>query len=167
MNHPYGASSSYLYANVHNQSRSRDHYIGYYNRNASPQLFESFVPRFSSDSIPHQSLSSATEYTVTGGSSSSGMKNLYFDDEDSLSPRTSLGKRIWKTLKELGGSVRRRWPLRRSSFPVFVHPCHRNVDNDSGDDYTSTMHHLLPNLTLGGRFLSPIDHFPLCCCLHL
>ncbi|KIJ16543.1 hypothetical protein PAXINDRAFT_168629 [Paxillus involutus ATCC 200175] len=132
MNHPYGASSSYLYANVHNQSSSRGRYnVGYYHRDASPQLFESFVPRFSSDSIPHQSLSSTTECTLTGGSSSAGMKNLYFEDEDSLSPRTSLGKRIWQTLKELGGSVRRRWPLRRLSFPAFVHPCHRSVDNDS------------------------------------
>ncbi|KAF9225035.1 hypothetical protein BS17DRAFT_62098 [Gyrodon lividus] len=96
MNHPYGASSSYMYANYGTRQQSRVHY----HSDTSPQHFQSFIPRFSSDSIPYLSQSGTTEHIVTSGSLSTGTKNVY-PYEDSLSSRTSLGVSILPSLQPL------------------------------------------------------------------
>ncbi|KAH7883115.1 hypothetical protein F5I97DRAFT_1930698 [Phlebopus sp. FC_14] len=129
MNHPYGASSSLMYANVYDYGGR----IGYgrHPRDPSPQQFQSFMPSLSTDSLPWIS-GSATAHT--GESARSKARHITTDGSLYLHP--SLGKRIWLTLKGLGGSVKRRRLLRGSSFPIYARPCHYNVDNDSGNSST-------------------------------
>ncbi|KAG2130161.1 uncharacterized protein EDB93DRAFT_1181040 [Suillus bovinus] len=119
INHPYGAASSYMYANV-DHSYSQISYVS-----PPPDHLYSFVPRFSVDSVPWYG---ATEHTAT-------TPDRNYDRQDSLPFRWTLRDRTCRLLKGVQSKVRSRWrPLHLRS--LFLRPCHNDVHDDPGEFYT-------------------------------
>lgn len=114
INHPYGASSSYMYANV-DDSYSQSSYAS-----PHPDRLYSFVPRISADSMPWYG---ATEYLGT-------TSNIDYDQRDSFPIRRTLRERAWRFFKGVQSKVRStRWrPLHLRS--LFLRPCHYDVRDD-------------------------------------
>lgn len=110
INHPYGAASSYMYANVDN-SYSQS-YVS-----PPPDHLYSFVPRFSVDSMPWYG---ATEYSPASN------RNY---NRDSLPFRWTVRERACQLFKGVQSKVRIRWrPLHLRS--LFLRPCHYDVRDD-------------------------------------
>ncbi|KAG2136639.1 hypothetical protein DEU56DRAFT_805026 [Suillus clintonianus] len=115
INHPYGASSSYMYANV-DDGHSQSYYVS-----PPPERLYSFVPRMSVDSMPWYG---ATDYSGTTSN-----RDYYDDQPDSLPIRWTLRERTWRLLKGVGAKVSNRWrPLHLRS--LFLRPCHYDVRDD-------------------------------------
>ncbi|KAG2340345.1 hypothetical protein BDR05DRAFT_966861 [Suillus weaverae] len=113
INHPYGASSSYMYANV-DDGYSQFSYVS-----PPPDRLYSFVPRISVDSMPWYG---ATEYSGT-------TSNRDYDQRDPLPIQWTLRERAWRLFKGVQLKVRSRWrPLHLRS--LFLRPCHYDVRDD-------------------------------------
>ncbi|KAJ8596868.1 hypothetical protein M405DRAFT_804760 [Rhizopogon salebrosus TDB-379] len=114
INHPYGASSSYLYANM-DDGYSQTSYAS-----PHPEHLYSFIPRMSVDSMPWYG---ATEYSGTNSNKD------YYDQQDSLPIRWSLRERTRHLIRGVRVKVRNRLPpLRLGS--LFCRPCHYDTRND-------------------------------------
>ncbi|KAG1797369.1 uncharacterized protein HD556DRAFT_252627 [Suillus plorans] len=128
INHPYGAASSYMYANVDN-SYSQS-YVS-----PPPDHLYSFVPRFSVDSMPWYG---ATEYSPTSNINYNRdslpfrwtvrvclQRTLYYTCSEYCLPQ----ERACQLFKGVQSKVRIRWrPLHLRS--LFLRPCHYDVRDD-------------------------------------